>query len=57
MAYQINANACVGCGACAGNCPVSAIEPKDNKYVIKSDVCVSCGACESTCPINAISQQ
>ncbi|MDR2067022.1 MAG: 4Fe-4S binding protein [Endomicrobium sp.] len=57
MAYQINASVCVGCGACAGNCPVSAIEPRDNKYVINSDVCVSCGACESTCPINAISQQ
>ncbi|MCA6072010.1 MAG: 4Fe-4S binding protein [Endomicrobium sp.] len=58
MTYQIDATVCVGCGACSGNCPVSAIESKDDKhYVIKPDVCVSCGACESTCPVSAISQK
>jgi ferredoxin len=57
MAYQIDTTVCVGCGACAGSCPVSAIEPKDDKYAINPDVCVSCGACESTCPVSAISQK
>lgn len=57
MTYQIDTTECVGCGACAGNCPVEAIESKDGKYVIKFDVCVSCGACEPTCPVSAISQK
>ncbi|MDR0617230.1 MAG: 4Fe-4S binding protein [Endomicrobium sp.] len=57
MAYQIDASVCVGCGACTGNCPVAAIEPRDNKYVINLDICVGCGVCESICPLNAISQQ
>jgi ferredoxin len=57
MAYQIDKNVCVGCGACASNCPVSAIEQKDDKYEINADVCVSCGACESNCPVSAISQK
>jgi formate hydrogenlyase subunit 6/NADH:ubiquinone oxidoreductase subunit I len=57
MVYQIDKNICVGCGACACNCPVSAIEQKDDKYEINASVCVSCGACESTCPVSAISQK
>jgi formate hydrogenlyase subunit 6/NADH:ubiquinone oxidoreductase subunit I len=57
MAYQIDKTECVGCGVCAGNCPVSAIDQKDDKYEINPDVCVSCGACESTCPVSAISQK
>ncbi|MDR3195935.1 MAG: 4Fe-4S binding protein [Endomicrobium sp.] len=57
MAYQIDKNICVGCGACEGDCPVLAIERKDDKYEINADVCVSCGACESTCPVSAISQK
>jgi ferredoxin len=57
MVFQINTNICVGCGACAGNCPVSAIEQEEDKYVINSGICVGCGACESTCPVNAIFQE
>lgn len=57
MAYQIDANMCVGCGACVSTCPVSAIEPKDSKYTIKSDICISCGACVGSCPVTAISEE
>ncbi|MDR3071047.1 MAG: 4Fe-4S binding protein [Endomicrobium sp.] len=56
MSYEINKDICVGCGACAGNCPVSAIEQMDDKYEIDSKACVDCGACESTCPVSAISK-
>jgi ferredoxin len=57
MVYQINENTCVGCGACAGSCPISAIEQKEDKYMIDSDKCEGCGVCESTCPVSAISQK
>ena len=32
MAYKIT-DACISCGACAENCPVSAISAGDDKYV------------------------
>ena len=54
MAYKIG-DACVACGACAAQCPVSAIEDKGGKYEIKPEVCVSCGACAAQCPVSAIS--
>jgi Fe-S-cluster-containing hydrogenase component 2 len=57
MVYQINESICVGCGACAGSCPISAIEQKEDKYMIDSDKCKGCGVCESTCPVSAISQK
>ncbi|MDR3330852.1 MAG: 4Fe-4S binding protein [Endomicrobium sp.] len=57
MTYQIDMNICVGCGVCAGSCPVSAIEAKDDKYIIDCTVCVNCGACESNCPVTAISRK
>ena len=44
MAYQIS-DECIKCGACAEECPVSAISEGDDKYVIDADVCVECGAC------------
>jgi ferredoxin len=57
MVYQINESICVGCGACAGSCPVSAIEQKEDKYAINPNKCKGCGVCESTCPVSAISEK
>ncbi|MBM6917357.1 MULTISPECIES: DUF362 domain-containing protein [Intestinimonas] len=56
MAYKIS-DACVSCGACAAQCPVSAISEGDSHYEINADTCVSCGACASTCPVGAISEE
>ena len=52
MAYKISDD-CIGCGICAGECPVGCIEEKDGKYVIKADECVGCGTCASVCPVEA----
>ena len=56
MAYKIG-DECIACGACAEECPVSAISEGDDKYVIDADACVECGTCEATCPVGAPSQE
>ena len=55
MAYAIN-DSCISCGACAAECPVSAISEGDGKYEINADACVDCGTCAGSCPVGAISQ-
>ena len=52
MAYQIN-DACISCGACEAECPMSCISAGEDKYVIDADVCIECGACNSVCPVDA----
>lgn len=51
MAFKIN-DSCIACGACAGNCPTSAISEGDI-YVIDAEACISCGACAEACPVGA----
>ncbi len=54
MAYSINSEACIGCGSCEAECPVSAISVADDgKYVINADLCLDCGACAGVCPVDA----
>ena len=55
MAYKIT-DECIACGACEGECPVSAISQGDDKYVIDADACLDCGACASVCPVEAPKQ-
>lgn len=55
MAYVIS-DACISCGSCEGECPVSAISAGDSKYVIDANACIDCGSCAGACPTDAISQ-
>lgn len=55
MAFVIS-DECVACGACAEQCPVSAISEGDGKFVIDPELCISCGACAETCPVGAPSE-
>ena len=52
MAYKIT-DECIGCGACASECPVEAISEKDGKFEINADACLDCGACAGACPVGA----
>ncbi len=56
MQYVIDPEACVGCTACARNCPVSAISGERKKpHQIDTTICIKCGACIEKCKFNAIS--
>ncbi len=58
MAYVIDKNVCIGCGACVGACPVAAISAsEDGKMVIDKEKCISCGTCYAVCPVGAPSSE
>ena len=55
MHYEIIADKCKGCTACARVCPVGAISGSvKNPHIIDVDKCIKCGACLSKCKFGAI---
>ncbi len=50
-------DACISCGACIAECPVSAITAGDTQSEIDPSVCIDCGACQAVCPVSAIEEE
>ena len=54
--YEVIEENCVGCTACARNCPVNCISGERKEvHLIDQSLCIKCGACFEKCKFNAIS--
>lgn len=53
--FEIDPDACTGCGACKKKCPVDAISgEKKSVHEIDQAICIKCGECYMTCNFDAI---
>lgn len=52
--YKIT-DKCIGCTACARNCPVKAISGNvKEKHEIDQEICIKCGKCEDVCKFGSV---
>ena len=55
MRYFIVEESCIGCMACARNCPVNCIAgERKQPHTIDQAKCIKCGACMDKCKFNAV---
>jgi len=53
--YEIDPEACKGCGICLKNCPADAITgERKEPHVIDQEKCTRCGTCWDKCPFTAV---
>ncbi|KKM81043.1 MAG: NADP-reducing hydrogenase subunit HndC [Candidatus Anoxychlamydiales bacterium] len=53
--YEVDPEKCVGCTACAKNCPVQCISGEVKKvHHIDQSICIKCGKCFDVCRFGAI---
>ncbi len=53
--YEIDDEACTGCGVCARKCPQEAITGEKKKpHQLDQDKCIKCSICYDACKFNAI---
>ena len=53
-APEVNADHCVGCGACVAVCPAGCLKLKAKKISFDKESCLGCGECAVVCRTKAI---
>jgi len=52
----LNAEVCIGCGACVDVCPHAVFRiVKGKAEIARKATCMECGACAMNCPVGALS--
>jgi len=54
MAWKINREKCLRCGACVSVCPVMALELREEGVKNDREKCTLCKICQKICPVGAI---
>ena len=52
---EVDETKCVGCGACASDCPQNVYELVDGVSTVTENECIGCQTCIAVCPADAIS--
>ena len=55
ISYSIDKDVCVGCTACARQCPAGAISgERKSPHEIDPALCIKCGNCKTACRFGAV---